>query len=868
MKYLYHFNEGNKDMKDLLGGKGANLAEMTNLDIPVPPGFTLTTELCINYLEEEKLPDDFDKQLHDAIDELNDKNGKVFGDPKNPLFVSVRSGARISMPGMMDTVLNLGLNRETLDGLIKLTGNERFGWDSYRRFISIYSDVVMGIKAREFTDILDKLKEEKGYEFDTDLSVDDLKWLVDQYFALLKSKNIEFPEDPYTQLKNALLAVFDSWNIPRAITYRRINHLSDDMGTACNVQTMVFGNMSENSATGVAFSRNPSTGEDALYGEYLKNAQGEDVVAGIRTPHPIAEMKNDFPENYDDFYEIAKKLEKHYKEVQDMEFTVQEGTLYVLQTRTGKRTASAAVKIAYDLTKEGLINEKEALLSLDPQHIEQLLHKRIDDKLASDAKELFAGLPASPGAVTGQIVFTPEEAVVWKKDGKKVILVRLETSPDDIEGMNVAEGIVTARGGMTSHAAVVARSMGKCCIAGCSSIEIHEDKKEIILKDGTILHEGEFITADGSLGKVFEGKLELRDPEMSGEFKEILSWADKYRTLGVRANADTPIDTQIAKDFGAEGIGLARTEHMFFKKERLIHMRQMILSETKEERVESLNALLKMQQADYEGIFEIMHDKPLVIRLLDPPLHEFLPKEEDEQKELAEMTGKSIEEIKQAVVRLSEVNPMLGHRGCRLGITYPEVYLMQVEAMLLASKKTGFDLKYLEVELPLIGLIKEYTVLKDAIREHAVSIVGEEDANKFPIGTMIELPRACLIADELAKVADFFSFGTNDLTQTTFGFSRDDANKFISIYLEDKVLDRDPFQTLDVGGVGQLINMTVEKSRSTVPGFEIGICGEHGGDPASIEFFHNAGLNYISCSPFRVPIARIAAAQAALRRNA
>lgn len=865
MKYLYHFTEGNKDMKDLLGGKGANLAEMTNLDVPVPPGFTLTTELCMNYVNNQKLPDDFDDQLHAALEALNKKLGKTFGDPANPLFVSVRSGAKISMPGMMDTVLNLGLNKETLDGLIKLTNNERFAWDAYRRFISIYSDVVMGIKAREFTDILDALKKDKGYEFDVDLTVEDLKWLVDKYKELLASKHVEFPEDPYTQLKNAALAVFDSWNIPRAISYRKINHLSDDMGTACNVQAMVFGNMGDDSATGVAFSRDPSTGENVLYGEFLQNAQGEDVVAGIRTPRPIAEMHKEFPACYDEFAAIARRLEKHYKEVQDMEFTIQEGTLYVLQTRTGKRTARAAVKIAFDLVNEGLINEKEALLSLDPNQVEQLLHNRVDDELAQNAVELFSGLPASPGAVSGQIVFNPEEAVKWFKNDKKVILVRLETSPDDIEGMNVAEGIITARGGMTSHAAVVARAMGKCCIAGCSTIDIDEEKKEVHLKNGTVLKEGDFITADGGMGIVFEGKLELKDPEISDEFKAILTWADKYRKLGVRANADTPTDTQIAKDFGAEGIGLARTEHMFFKKERIIHMRQMILAENEEERRAALNELLPMQQADYEGIFKVMHNMPLVIRLLDPPLHEFLPKEEDEQAEVAKVTGKTVEEIKQEVARLAEVNPMLGHRGCRLGITFPEVYLMQVEAMLRAAQATDFDIKHLEVELPLIGLLKEFTVLADAIRKHAATIVGEEDAKRFPIGTMVEVPRACLIADQLAEVADFFSFGTNDLTQTTFGFSRDDANKFIAVYLEDKVLARDPFQTLDTEGVGELITMTVEKARKTNPNFEIGICGEHGGDPSSIEFFHKAGLNYVSCSPFRVPIARIAAAQIALK---
>src|SRR3989344_4216604 len=868
MKYVYFFNEGKKEMKELLGGKGANLCEMTNIGIPVPQGFIITTLACHYFSENNKYPEGMEKQVEENLKKLERLMNAKLGDKENPLLVSVRSGAAVSMPGMMDTVLNLGLNDESIKGLIKKTNNERFVYDAYRRFIQMFGDVVLGIEHDKFESALDKIKKKKNVKFDTDLTKDDLKKLIEEYKQIYKNEKKEFPQDPIKQLYSAINAVFKSWNNPRAITYRRLNDIKGLKGTAVNIQTMVFGNMGNTSGTGVLFSRNPSTGENKLYGEYLMNAQGEDVVAGIRTPKHIDDMKKEEPEMYKQIIKISEKLEKHYKDMQDMEFTIQEGKLFFLQTRKGKRTTHAAVKIAVDMVNENLIDKKTALLRIEPEKLDQLLHKTLDEVAKKEANLLGKGLPASPGAAVGEAVFTAEKAHDDAEEGKKVILVRTETSPEDIEGMNAAQGILTSRGGMTSHAAVVARGMGKCCIAGCNDINVYEKEKKFLTKKGVEVKEGDIITLDGSTGEVFIGELRVVEPTLSKDFKELMKWADSYRKLGVRTNADTPKDAKQALDFGAEGIGLCRTEHMFFEESRIKAVREMILANDKEGRKKSLAKILPMQKEDFIGLFKVMKGYEVTIRLLDPPLHEFIPQEEKDIKELAKEMEISVQKLKDKIDDLHEFNPMLGHRGCRLAITYPEIAEMQTEAIISAAiSLTKEGIKVVpEIMVPLVGHENELKIMKEIIDKKAKEIIEREGVKlNYKIGTMIEVPRGALEADKIAEYASFFSFGTNDLTQMTFGFSRDDAGKFLKDYLDKNILEKDPFQSLDKEGVGQLIKIAVERGKKIRKDIKLGICGEHGGDPSSIEFCHKVGLNYVSCSPYRVPIARLAAAQAALR---
>ena len=869
---MYSFNEGSKDMKDLLGGKGANLAEMTKIGLPVPFGFTVTTEACNRYYDEgKKIGDDIVASIFEKLEELENTTGKKFGDIENPLLVSVRSGAKISMPGMMDTILNLGLNDQTVEGLAALTENPRFAYDSYRRFIQMFGDVVMEIAKTKFDAIFDAKKEEHGYEFDVDLTTEDLKEIIVGYKALVKEEmGRDFPQEPKDQLMEAIMAVFRSWNNDRAILYRQLNEIPDSIGTAVNVQSMVFGNMGETSGTGVAFTRSPVNGEKAIFGEFLVNAQGEDVVAGIRTPQPIAEMAQAFPEVYTEFTRIAELLEKHYTDMQDMEFTVERNKLFMLQTRNGKRTAPAAVKIAVDMQSEGLIDKETAVMRIEPAQIDQLLHPMFDAEELKEAEKLTKGLPASPGAATGQIYFNASDAETAVANGAKAILVRLETSPEDLAGMVAAEGILTARGGMTSHAAVVARGMGKCCVSGCAEIKVDEEAKELTIGE-YVFKEGDYISLDGTAGDVLKGQIKTVPPELSGDFAEIMSWADEIRTLKIRTNADNPRDAKQAVEFGAEGIGLCRTEHMFFEEERIPAVRRMILADSEEERREALKFLLPYQKGDFKGIYEAMGDRPVTIRLLDPPLHEFLPHTDEEIKALSEQIGVPYEKLAKKTQELHEFNPMLGHRGCRLAVTYPEIAEMQAEAIIMAAievrKEQGLDI-IPEIMIPLVGMRKELADVKATVVK-TVEAVMEREGVKFDylIGTMIEIPRAALTADEIAEEAEFFSFGTNDLTQMTFGFSRDDTGKIIKEYREKGIFDDDPFQSIDQVGVGKLVKMAVELGKQTRPSIKLGICGEHGGDPKSIEFCNAVGLQYVSCSPFRVPIARLAAAQAAIKQK-
>ena len=871
-KFVYSFNEGSKDMKDLLGGKGANLAEMTKIGLPVPFGFTVTTEACNRYYDEgKKIGDDIVASIFEKLEELENTTGKKFGDVENPLLVSVRSGAKISMPGMMDTILNLGLNDQTVEGLAALTENPRFAYDSYRRFIQMFGDVVMEIAKTKFDAIFDAKKEEHGYEFDVDLTTEDLKEIIVGYKALVKEEmGRDFPQEPKDQLMEAIMAVFRSWNNDRAILYRQLNEIPDSIGTAVNVQSMVFGNMGETSGTGVAFTRSPVNGEKAIFGEFLVNAQGEDVVAGIRTPQPIAEMAQAFPEVYTEFTRIAELLEKHYTDMQDMEFTVERNKLFMLQTRNGKRTAPAAVKIAVDMQSEGVIDKETAVMRIEPAQIDQLLHPMFDAEELKEAEKLTKGLPASPGAATGQIYFNASDAETAVANGAKAILVRLETSPEDLAGMVAAEGILTARGGMTSHAAVVARGMGKCCVSGCAEIKVDEEAKELTIGE-YVFKEGDYISLDGTAGDVLKGQIKTVPPELSGDFAEIMSWADEIRTLKIRTNADNPRDAKQAVEFGAEGIGLCRTEHMFFEEERIPAVRRMILADSEEERREALKFLLPYQKGDFKGIYEAMGDRPVTIRLLDPPLHEFLPHTDEEIKALSEQIGVPYEKLAKKTQELHEFNPMLGHRGCRLAVTYPEIAEMQAEAIIMAAievrKEQGLDI-IPEIMIPLVGMRKELADVKATVVK-TVEAVMEREGVKFDylIGTMIEIPRAALTADEIAEEAEFFSFGTNDLTQMTFGFSRDDTGKIIKEYREKGIFDDDPFQSIDQVGVGKLVKMAVELGKQTRPSIKLGICGEHGGDPKSIEFCNAVGLQYVSCSPFRVPIARLAAAQAAIKQK-
>ncbi len=869
-KYVYLFSEGNASMKNLLGGKGANLAEMTGLGLPVPQGFTVSTEACTRYYVDGKVvADEIVEQIFDGMVKMEEINAKKFGDPKNPLLVSVRSGARASMPGMMDTILNLGLTDVAVDGLANLTGNERFAYDSYRRFIQMFSDVVMNVAKAKFEEILDEAKEEKGAKSDTDLTAEDLKEIVKKYKALyLKELGSEFPQDPKMQLMESIKAVFRSWDNPRAIVYRRMNDIPGDWGTAVNVQAMVFGNMGNDSGTGVAFTRNPSTGEKKLYGEFLMNAQGEDVVAGIRTPKAISELNDTMPAVYEQFVGIAKTLEDHYRDMQDMEFTIERGKLYMLQTRNGKRTAAAALKIAVDLVNEGKLTKEEALLKVEPKQLDALLHPQFDAKALKAAKPIAKGLAASPGAACGKIYFTADDAVKASEAGEKVVLVRLETSPEDIEGMYAAQGILTARGGMTSHAAVVARGMGTCCVSGCGDIQISEKNKTMSLEDGSVYKEGDYISIDGSTGNVYGEAIATRPAELTGDFGIIMEWADEARTLKVRTNADTPKDAAQAISFGAEGIGLCRTEHMFFNEDRIAAMREMIVSKTVEQRVRALNKLLPMQKEDFKGIYEAMGGLPVTIRLLDPPLHEFLPHDDEDIKALAKEMIIPVEELRATIASLHEFNPMMGHRGCRLAVSYPEIAEMQARAIMEAaieiSQEKGINVVP-EIMIPLVGEIKELKYVKDIVVKACENVIAEKGvATKYMVGTMIEIPRAALTADEIAVEAEFFSFGTNDLTQMTFGFSRDDAGKFLDDYYNKKIYESDPFAKLDQNGVGKLVKMAVELGRKTRPDIKLGICGEHGGEASSIKFCHDTGLNYVSCSPFRVPIARLAAAHAAI----
>ncbi|HBG08477.1 MAG: pyruvate, phosphate dikinase [Limnochordia bacterium] len=870
-KWVYFFGdgqtEGQQGNRNLVGGKGANLAEMVSLGIPVPPGFTITTEACTAfYANNEQWVEGLEEQVMENLAKLEKSMGAKLGDAENPLLVSVRSGARVSMPGMMDTVLNLGLNDVTVEALAKKSGNPRFAWDSYRRFIHMYGDVVMGVDHELFEAAIAKKRADEGVELDNELSVEALKDLVKEYKAIVqKSVGTLFPDDPYEQLRGAIDAVFRSWNGARAIRYRQINHIPHDWGTAVNVQVMVFGNMGDNSGTGVAFTRDPSTGENVFYGEYLMNAQGEDVVAGIRTPNPISELKKGMPEIYAELERIYKLLENHYKDMQDIEFTIQEGKLYLLQTRTGKRTATAAVRIAVEMVEEGLIDKQTAVLRVEPEQLDQLLHPMIDPKAKYDV--IATGLPASPGAAAGRIVFTADEAERWYERGEKVILVRNETSPEDIGGMDVAEGILTARGGMTSHAAVVARGMGKCCVAGCSAAQIDEAKKTLTFGD-TVLNEGDWITLNGTAGEVIVGQVPMVEAQVSGNLDTLLHWADEFRALGIRTNADTPHDSQTALDFGAEGIGLCRTEHMFFEGDRISAVRQMIFAKDQAGREAALTKLLPYQKGDFKEIFRTMQGKPVTVRLLDPPLHEFVPQDEATITKLAGEMGMTVEALKARIESLEEINPMLGHRGVRLGVTYPEIYAMQARAIFEAAAeltKDGVQV-FPEVMIPLIGTPQELKLMKDVCVEVADAVQKEFGVEfQYLVGTMIEIPRACVVADEIAAEAEFFSFGTNDLTQMSFGYSRDDAGTFLPQYVEKEILERDPFQTLDQVGVGYLVKLGVDKGRSVKPNLKVGVCGEHGGDPASIDFFHRVGLDYVSCSPFRVPIARLAAAQANIR---
>jgi len=881
VKYVYFFNkgqsEGDASMKELLGGKGANLAEMASLGIPVPPGFTLSTEVCRYYEEHDgAYPDGLSSEVEQNLHRLEQATGMRFGDPEAPLLISVRSGAAVSMPGMMDTVLNLGLTDETVKGTIERTGNERFSYDSYRRLVQMYGDVVLGLKPQSeteidpFEEILDVLKGKKKVKLDTELAASDLKELVSSFKVVIKERlGVEFPQDPKEQLWGAITAVLESWNNPRAIKYRELNQIHGLIGTAVNVQAMVFGNMGEACGTGVAFTRNPATGENVFYGEYLMNAQGEDVVAGIRTPQPISTLKGVMPEAYEELLQIRDTLENHYRDMQDVEFTIQNGDLYMLQTRTGKRTAAAAVRMAVEMVNDGAISKKEAILRVTPEQIEQLLHPTFDPAEEARATQLTKGLPASPGAATGAVVFSAEAAEAAASEGKKVILVRIETSPEDIGGMNAAQGILTARGGMTSHAAVVARGMGKCCVAGAGELSIDYTKGEFLV-NGQTVKEGEPISLNGSIGAVYLGVVPTVEPELSGNFGTLLSWADEIRRLGVRTNADTPHDAATAVRFGAEGIGLCRTEHMFFEGERIIAVREMILAEDEAGRRTALSKLLPMQRDDFEGIFRAMEGKPVTIRFLDPPLHEFLPHDEEGQREVAQVMGVSVERIKEKVESLHEFNPMLGHRGCRLGITYPEISEMQVRAIMEAACNVfsaGVKV-HPEIMIPLVGNVKELTLQRELSEKVIKEVLAEKGLTKkeipYKIGTMIEVPRAAVTADEIAKEAEFFSFGTNDLTQMGCGFSRDDAGKFLKEYVQKGIYDQDPFQVLDQAGIGKLVKMTCELGRKTRPEIKLGICGEHGGEPSSIHFCHKVGLDYVSCSPYRVPIARLAAAQAAL----
>jgi len=865
-KYVYFFGEGDTSDKKLLGGKGANLGSMTKIGLPVPPGFTITAKVCIEVNRTKKWPDGLLKQIEENVKRLEKKMNKHFGDNENPLLVSVRSGAAVSMPGMMDTVLNLGLNDEAVEGLAKQSGDDRFAWDSYRRFIQMFGDVVMGIEHARFEHELERVKNGRQ---DTDLDVSDLRKVVDAYKVLVRKEAGKlFPQDPMEQLKMSVDAVFNSWDNKRAITYRRLNGIPDDLGTAVNVQAMVFGNLGWDSGTGVGFTRNPATGENVLYGEYLMNAQGEDVVAGIRTPKHFEDMKKEMPESYKQLQKIREILERNYKDMQDFEFTIEKGKLYMLQTRDGKRTAAAAVKIAVDMVKEKLLTEDEAIMKMKPEQLDQLLHKQIDPE-SKKGTPIAKGLPASPGAAVGKAVFTAEEAAAIKEKNpkEKLVLVRTETSPEDIEGMNAAEGILTARGGMTSHAAVVARGMGKCCVAGCDGINVDEKAGRFRAGD-TVIKAGDVISLDGSTGEVYKGALNLVEPGIGGDFAVLMKWVDKRKRLSVKTNADTPHDAQVAKDFGAEGIGLCRTEHMFFKPERIMAVREMILSETLDERKKALDKIRPMQKEDFKGLFKVMDGMPIIIRLLDPPLHEFLPHEEKETKEVADEMGISPQKIKNTIKALHEFNPMLGFRGCRLGVKYPEINEMQARAIFeaaLESKKDGHKpIPYIEV--PLVGNVKEFLLIRDII-EKVADELGVKGRIKYKIGTMIEVPRAAMTADEIAKEADFMSFGTNDLTQMGCGFSRDDAGKFLNIYVDKGIYERDPFQSIDQSGVGRLMEYCIEHARKVKPDIEIGICGEHGGEAESVKFCHRIGLNDVSCSPYRVPIARLAAAQAAIEEK-
>ena len=870
MKYVYLFSEGNKDMRNLLGGKGANLAEMTKLGLPVPQGFTITTEACTRYYEDgKKISEDIENEIFENIKKMEEITGKKFGDKENPLLVSVRSGARASMPGMMDTILNLGLNEEVVEVLAQKSGNPRWAWDCYRRFIQMYSDVVMEVGKKYFETLIDKMKAEKGVTLDVELTAEDLKELAREFKEEYKSKvGEDFPNNPVDQLMGAIKAVFRSWDNPRANVYRRDNDIPYSWGTAVNVQMMAFGNMGETSGTGVAFTRDPATGEKHLMGEFLMNAQGEDVVAGVRTPQPISHLKEVMPEVYDQFVEICKTLENHYHDMQDMEFTIEDKKLYMLQTRNGKRTAKAALKIACDLVDEGMITDKEAVMMIDPRNLDTLLHPQFDAKALKDAKPLAKALAASPGAACGKVVFTAEDAKEWASRKEKVVLVRLETSPEDIEGMKASQGILTVRGGMTSHAAVVARGMGTCCVSGCSEIIMDEENKKFVLA-GKTFTEGSEISIDGSTGCIYEGIIPTVDATITGEFGRIMEWADKYRVLKVRTNADTPKDALKARELGAEGIGLCRTEHMFFAEDRIAAIREMICSDTVEEREKALAKIEPMQQSDFEKLYEAMEGYAVTIRYLDPPLHEFVPTEEKDIELLAKTQGKSVETIKAIIASLHEFNPMMGHRGCRLAVTFPEIARMQTRAVIKAainvSKRKGTKIVP-EIMIPLVGEVKELKYVKDIVCETADEVIKEAN---FPldyhVGTMIEIPRAALTADEIAKEAEFFSFGTNDLTQMTFGFSRDDAGKFLGAYYDKKIYENDPFAKIDQVGVGKLVKMAAELGRKTRPDIKLGICGEHGGDPSSVEFCHKVGLTYVSCSPFRVPIARLAAAQAAIK---
>ena len=872
MKYVYLFSEGNASMRNLLGGKGANLAEMTNIGLPVPQGFTITTEACCKYYEDGKeINEEIKSQIDEYITKLEEITGKKFGDKENPLLVSVRSGARASMPGMMDTILNLGLNEDVVNALIEKSNNPRWAWDCYRRFIQMYSDVVMEVGKKYFEELIDKMKENKHVKLDVELDAEDLKELARQFKEEYKTKiGSNFPDDPKEQLLGAIKAVFRSWDNPRANVYRRDNDIPYSWGTAVNVQSMAFGNMGEDCGTGVAFTRDPATGEKGLFGEFLTNAQGEDVVAGVRTPMHITEMEQKFPEAFKQFKEVCKILEDHYKDMQDMEFTVEHGKLYMLQTRNGKRTAQAALKIACDLVDEGMRTEEEAVLMIDPRNLDTLLHPQFDVGVLKSATPIGKGLGASPGAACGKIVFTASDAEREGLGGKneKVILVRLETSPEDITGMKASQGILTVRGGMTSHAAVVARGMGTCCVSGCGDIKMNEEKKEFSLA-GKTYHEGDIISIDGSTGNIYDGVIPTTDAKIAGEFGRVMAWADKYRILGVRTNADNPTDAKKAVELGAEGIGLCRTEHMFFDEARIHSMRKMILSETVEEREKALAELIPYQKGDFKAMYKVLKGLPMTVRYLDPPLHEFLPTEEKEIIDLAKDMGVTVEQLKQKCVDLHEFNPMMGHRGCRLDVTYPEIARMQTRALMEAAievkEEDGFDI-IPEIMIPLVGEVKELKFVKDIVIETAEKVKKEKNSDiDYHIGTMIEIPRAALTADDIAKEAEFFSFGTNDLTQMTFGFSRDDAGKFLGSYYENKIYEQDPFARLDQVGVGKLVEMAVEKGKTTRPDIKLGICGEHGGDPSSVEFFHKVGLTYVSCSPFRVPIARLAAAQAAIK---